>query len=144
MQQAFQDCITPLLGEDPSPDFDAEEGITLLLEGVPFDLLLSEESAELLSIARIAPLPDEDAQRREALDELMRGNYAWGGTGGGVLGLDDESGLVCLCGRFFLPTGTPLEFRETLARQAALAAYWKKRLLPETRGETGAVPGMMV
>lgn len=116
------------MAADP-PRLDENDAAFVEILDFVFAFAFSEETGELASCAYIG-MPVED-RREEALRELMQGNYAWSGTGGGILGLDADSGLVCLSQRFFPGRETPASFIEKIARQAGLARYWRKRLEPE-------------
>jgi hypothetical protein len=95
---------------------------------VPIHFALSQDTAEIVSTAHIAPLPDGRRARSEALVAIMEGNYAWGGTGGGVLGLEEESGFICLSRRYELCVLTPGDFTEQTQRQRRLAGFWLEKL----------------
>jgi hypothetical protein len=97
---------------------------------VPIHFVLSEETGELVSIARITSLPEERRARSEALVSLMEANYAWSGTGGGILGLEEESGFICLSQRYNLSAMRPTVFEEQIERQRSLAAFFLEKLWP--------------
>ena len=102
----------------------------LPLGGHDFIFVYSEESEELLSLTRIAQLPEEGDRREEALRSLMAGNEAWAGTGGGYVGRD-EGGWVCLS-RVYRPDQEKQgDFLEKVARQVGLADYWLNVLTAE-------------
>jgi hypothetical protein len=96
---------------------------------VPIHFALSEDTGELVSVARIAPLPEGRKARSEALAALMEGNYAWEGTGGGILGLEEENGFICLSRRYDLSALTPGDFTEQTQRQRSLAGFWLEKLM---------------
>jgi hypothetical protein len=100
---------------------DAEGRISLRLGSHATRLAFSAELEELFSLIRIAPLPAK--KRSEAIKSLSCGNYAWSGTGGGILSLD-EGGWVCLARRYPLDRAEPGNFLEELAGQLALADFW--------------------
>jgi hypothetical protein len=106
---------------------DKEDKAGLDMDGRLFVFAYSEELEELLSLAYIAPLPD-NAQRGELLRELLRGNYAWAGTDGGILGLDESSGWICLSKRYRPEQLEPGEFLAKIAVQAGLVDHWRKTL----------------
>jgi hypothetical protein len=107
---------------------------------VPILFALSDDTDELVSVARIAPLPEQGKARSEALKALMEGNYAWGGTGGGILGQEEESGFICLSRRHDLTTAMPSDFTEEMQRQRSLACFWLEKLT----GAGGRPLGMKV
>ena len=109
---------------------DERDAAFLEILDAVFAFAFSEESEELAACAYIGILP-AGGRREEALRALMEGNYAWAGTGGGILGLEADSGLVCLSQRFRPDRESAPGFIEKIARQAGLAQYWRKRLEPE-------------
>ena len=114
------DALTKRLGmEALAPD--AEGRVALRLGRHETRLVCSAELEELFSLIRIAPLPSRD--RDETIKSLSCGNYAWSGTGGGILSLDEE-GWVCLTRRYPLESAEPGNFLEELAGQLVLADFW--------------------
>jgi hypothetical protein len=111
--------------------------LTLNLEPVPLIFALSEETGELLAVARLAPLPEDEVLRANLVCELMQGNFSWGGTAGGILGLEGESGCVCLSCRYALERVSGVSFVEKIKRQYTLAEYWNCRLGPEKKQNSG-------
>jgi hypothetical protein len=107
--------------------------LTLNLDPVQLIFALSEETEELLAVARLSPLPTDGAPRENLARELMQGNFSWGGTAGGILGLEEESGCVCLSCRYALDRETGVSFVEKMKRQYVLAEYWNSRLGPEEK-----------
>jgi hypothetical protein len=104
-----------------------EVKVDMDIDGRLFVFAYSEETEELLSLAYIAPLP-QNARKGELLRELLRGSYAWAGTDGGILGLDQENGWVCLSRRYRPERLEPGEFLAKTANQAGLVDYWRKAL----------------
>jgi hypothetical protein len=115
-------------------ELDDDDALNLRLSGQTLRLAYSEELEELVSLIYLTPaLPEAAAERRELLADLMRGNYAWAGTDGGVLGLEGDQ--VCLARRYGLWRESGPSFLEKLARQVGLAVFWtdvleKRRALP--------------
>lgn len=110
---------------------DNEDRAELDIDDRLFVFAYSEEVEELLSLAYIAPLP-KDERRGELLRELLRGSYAWAGTGGGILGLDAESGWVCLSKRYQPQWEEPVAFLAKIATQAGLVDHWREVLSTST------------
>lgn len=100
------------------------------IHGLLFAFAYSDEAEELASCVYIGPPPVGD-KREDFLREVMEGNYAWAGTDGGILGLDPDTGMICLSRRYSPDNASDQDFIEKIARQASLAEYWKKRLVPE-------------
>ena len=69
-------------------------------------------------------MPEE--RRETCLRGLLRGNYAWAGTGGGALSLADDR--VYLSRRYTLFQENAGSFVEKLAVQAHLADFWLEAL----------------
>jgi hypothetical protein len=114
------EALADRLGMD-TPLPGAEGRVALRLGSHETRLAFSAELEELFSLFRIAPLPANN--RCEAIRSLSGGNYAWSGTGGGILSLDEED-WVCLSRRYPLDRAEPGNFLETLAGQLALADFW--------------------
>jgi hypothetical protein len=123
--------LATLIAGDRSPAetvFDDDNSLYLDFDGIPFVFTYSEDSEELVSQALLGTLPAADRRRRQTLRELMEGNFCWSATAGGILGLDEENGLIGLAYRFDPLRENPVSFQETMNRQLALAEYWQKRL----------------
>jgi hypothetical protein len=114
-----------------------DEPLTLTLGGRFFTFVYDGETEELLSMAYVAPLPPLSAgqRREETLRDLLRGNYAWAGTDGGVLGLDKDSDWICLSRRCLPEQESPASFRAKVAHQAGLTDYWRHMLTADPRPE---------
>lgn len=111
-------------------ELDETDAVRLSLGGFLFVLAYNRECEELISCAYIAPLP-RDARRPALIREIMEGSYAWAGTAGGILGLDEESGYLCLSRRHVPGGVNAADFIRALAGQYALCRYWRGRLEPE-------------
>jgi hypothetical protein len=122
----------------PALHLGMEGAVSAEILGSLFTFNFSEETEELVSCACIGALP-ADAKREEILCDFMQGNYAWAGTGGGILGLDAESGLLCLSRRFSPDREVAQGFIEKIAQQAGLAQYWQSRLAPKETISAAAV-----
>ena len=85
------------------------------------------ESEHLLLNLPLGVLPDGDEGKELAL-ELLAGNYCWGLTAGGTLGLDDENGIVSLCYGYDVSEGRGGGFEEVLGDLAGAAEYWMGKL----------------
>jgi len=105
-----------------------EEGNSLFSLGETlFSAALAEEAETLVLSALIGRLPT-GARRKEALKELLQANFNWGGTDGGVIGLEEATDLVFLHQRFFLPLNRPEDFPDQAARQLTMARHWARRI----------------
>lgn len=111
-----------------------EDMLALTVDGFMLLFAYAEETEELFSSAYIAETP-KGPQKEALLRELLRGNYAWRGTDGGVLGLDGSIDYVTLSNAFYLPLTTAETFLESTARQIALAGEWRSVL-----AASGAAP----
>lgn len=104
---------------------DGEADFTLA--DIPFAAALDDDSGILLVSALLGLVP-QGAGRSRALRQLAGANFNWGGTGGGVIGLDEESGLAWLHRRFDLEIAPPNDFPALVAEQLYLARHWAARL----------------
>lgn len=85
-------------------------------------------------------LPQEGGRREKLLEAMMAGNYCWGLTAGGTLGLDDTEGLVTLSCLIALPMQDKSRIVDIVARLVSSADYWMRRI-EEANQEGGDVPG---
>lgn len=90
-------------------------------------LAFSEEGEGLLLVSYLGGLPTGE-NREKASRMLLEGTFNWGGTGGGTLGLDDDTGMLCLSRRFMLPETSARVFIDSVLEHIGLAEYWKKQL----------------
>jgi hypothetical protein len=66
------------------------------------------------------------AERQAAIHRLMlEGNNLWAGTGGGTLGLQQDTGTAILAARLPVETTTPENFASVLANFAEVAVFWR-------------------
>ncbi|MDL2290682.1 type III secretion system chaperone [Desulfovibrio sp. OttesenSCG-928-F20] len=106
---------------------NSEGAANFTLADIPFVAALDDESGTLLVCALLGTVP-EGATRSRALRLLAGANCNWGGTGGGVIGLDEESDLVWLQRRFDLDIVPADDFTALVAEQLYLGRYWIARL----------------
>ena len=92
-----------------------------------FIVCLDDESEQLLINLPLGVLPDGESGRDLAL-EMLAGNYAWGLTAGATLGLDDETGILCLCHNFDVSQGKGGGFESLLSDMIGAAAYWLDKI----------------
>jgi hypothetical protein len=113
-------------------------GQTLAINDFMLYFALSEDTEELLSSIYIAEAP-EGPHKEELLLELMRANYAWRGTDGGILGLDEDLEFVTHSQLFYLPLTSEDAFLTVISRQVQLAEYWREVLAPAVGPQTAPV-----
>ena len=75
----------------------------------------------------LGALPPGEVQG-EVMRELLTGNYCWGRTEGGVIGIEDATGLICLTYLVELPMAHPEQFPDVCAKLLNVADYWQRRL----------------
>lgn len=124
--------LLALLGEKLQgeiPLLDEMGACVFLVDGVIVHVALAEELEYMVFSALVGRLPDGET-REEAMRQLARGNFHWGGTDGGVLGFEEETDLVFLHRKHFLPFEKTGDFIAAFARQIGLAKYWGKALSP--------------
>ena len=88
-----------------------------------FIAALDEEAEILLVSGLIGQLPTGPSRER-CLRELAQANFNWGGTDGGVIGLERSTGLIYLHRRFFLPLQDPEDFPRSFAVQLSRTRHW--------------------
>ena len=109
--------------------FDDQNNIELTLDDdMGVIIHYSEEANALVVNMLIAPLLNEDS---DILYEILCGNYMWGFTAGGNIGIDRESGLLSLH-RLIEISDNALEeasmFEEVFVALVGAARYWRNYL----------------
>lgn len=107
------------------------------LSGMLFSFILSEEDEdtprELFCIVHISPFPDSTNETlHPLLLQLLQDNNAWSNTGGGILGVDDDTGFLCLSLRLDPLQETPEMFIEKIACIYQISLQWQTRLSTQT------------
>ena len=133
--------LSSKLGEG-SLDLDEQGNALFSLGEILFSAVLAEEAETLVLSALIGSLPT-GPRRGEALRKLAQANFNWGGTDGGVIGLEEETDLIFLHRRFLLPLKRPTDFPGQVARQLTLARHWTGQL-GETAGPALAASAVRV
>jgi hypothetical protein len=135
LQKRAQSLIKELvqfLKIDLPPDeeltFNSSNELFLTL-GEQFVLVfyLDEEAEAIILSIPIAELPEEGA-REDVMLELLQGNYVWNRTGGGILGVDKDSGVVVLSSLLDLRLNTTVLSEATVSELINVADYWKKKM----------------
>jgi hypothetical protein len=116
--------LSSKLGEG-ALSLDEEGRAVFSLGETLFLAALVEEAETLVLSALIGRLPD-GPRRGEVLRELAQANFNWGGTGGGVIGLEED--LVFLHRRFAPLLERAEDFPGQVAGQLALARHWAAQL----------------
>ena len=133
MRETANRLLSALSGYAGCPDFELDDLDTggMVIQGIPFTFFYSDESEELFSCASIGE-PPKGLERTQCLRELLRGNFSWAGTGGGILGIDKIDGQVCLSRRYSLESETEPSFLENVAIQVGLAKHWQGVIAPKS------------
>ncbi|MDR3043546.1 MAG: type III secretion system chaperone [Desulfovibrio sp.] len=104
-------------------------------------IYLSEETQGLVISVIAGRVDDNDA---DLLFDLLCGNYMWGFTGGGNMGIDRETSLLSIHRVVELPldlVADPTVFEDVFAALAGAARYWRARLNPEATATVPAPSG---
>ncbi|EEA7255027.1 type III secretion system chaperone [Salmonella enterica subsp. enterica] len=100
-----------------------------------------EEKREILCVVHICPFPYcDDGTAYDLLLRLLHDNYAWSNTGGGVLGIDEQTGFVCLCLQVDMFSLEQNEFAGRIACIYRIAQAWKARLMNVQSGGEDVCP----
>ncbi len=75
----------------------------------------------------LGALPPDEA-RGDVMRELLAGNYCWGRTEGGVIGIEDATEMICLTYLVELPMAHPEQFPDVCAKLLNAADYWQRRI----------------
>jgi hypothetical protein len=124
--------LTALAGELNSETLELDPEYLMRDVTIGDDMLLfsfDDDTDELFSSVYIAPVP-EGPGKEEQLLQLMRANYAWNGTDGGILGLDGDIGFVTHSLVFYVPMTEPEAFLTAISRQLQLTDHWRGALAP--------------
>ena len=111
-------CDTITFDSNNEALFDLSDGM-----GAAFHLVEEGDGALLACIVAGQPDPEDT----ELLYDLLGANYMWNATGGGTLGIDRNSGLLCIQRLIELPMD-PLPFEDILAALVGAARYWNNRM----------------
>ncbi len=110
--------------------FDAENKIELNLDDdIGVIIQYVEEMNSILFNLLICPVQIGDNEsRNELLYDILCGNYLWGYTGGGTLGIDKKTQLLCLSRLVEVLEDSQAEcngFLDVFASLAGAARYWR-------------------
>lgn len=101
-----------------------------------------EGREDLMCIVYIAALPDHnDETLHMLLLRLLQSNHAWNNTGGGILGLDAETGFVCLSLLLDPQTETGEGFLAKIACIYQISLEWRSQLIAEGSGISASLLG---
>ncbi|EHE9227768.1 type III secretion system chaperone [Salmonella enterica] len=89
-----------------------------------------EEKQEIICVVHICPFPcSDDKITYDFLLQLLCDNHAWKNTGGGMFGIDEQTGFVCLCLQVDIFSLEVNEFPERIACLYLIALEWRERLI---------------
>lgn len=108
-----------------------------LNEGLGVVFYASEEANSVISSVLIG---QPDPNNAEYLYDLLCGNYMHSISGGGTIGIDAQSGVLCVHREVNLPV-EPSTFEDVLAQLIGAARYWRERL--DVQSVELASPAMM-
>ena len=127
------------LVENPAVALDGDGRCLAQLEGIAFAFFYDEEQDCLFiqsHAGSLAAVKDQEA----VLEAVLRADYLWGDTAGGVIGLDGNSGELGLAYRLNFPLTYPGEdFPEDLLgellAQLAGVTWWCRDLVNPAEAE---------
>jgi len=109
-------------------DFDSNDECLLTLDHkVPLMMYLEEASRSLILNAPIGLLP-AGTVREAIMLEMLQANYCWNMTEGGTLGVDRETGLICISYLVTLPLEEPSQMPSIIDKLAGIAQHWQHTL----------------
>ena len=118
-------------GLDPASLSMTEE---VRIEGLPIGLALDGDE-QLGDVVMFAALGKPAAQRWPELARLLlEANHFWVGTGGAMLAVQPETGIVTLWARLPLPGLDGAGLAEALDSFADAALFWRAQVLDEGAG----------
>ncbi len=132
--------ITPL-------SFDENNKIELTVDddlGVVIEYI--GEMNSILFNFLVAPINITDTEsRNDLLFDILTGNYLWGYTAGGTLGIDSASSILCLSRIVEVLSNSPEEckaFLDLFASLTGAARYWRDYIngVGNTPSESSALP----
>ncbi|WP_334645526.1 type III secretion system chaperone [Escherichia marmotae] len=120
--------------DDEHPVLDESNYAFTWLSDMLFSFTLveedEEETREILCVVHICPFPYcDDGMAYDLLLQLLHDNYAWSNTGGGVLGIDEQTGFVCLCLQVDMFSLEQNEFAGRIACIYRIVQAWRARLM---------------
>lgn len=132
--QQLLNYISEILG-CASLAFDEENKLELSIdEEMGAIFYFSEETSSLVLSVLVGRVDPEDG---DLLYDLLCGNYMWGFSGSGNIGIDRETGILSIHRLVELPVDEPAVFADIFAALVGAARYWRVRLEPACEGDTG-------
>lgn len=121
--------------------FDENNACTVTIDD-KFVVLMYLDALVTRSLILNLPLGylPHNAQREPLLYRLMAGNYCWGLTEGGTLGLDEASDQISLCYLVPLPLAAPEQIVDIIRKLTAVGTYWMAQLAAAF-ADHGSAPG---
>jgi len=113
---------------------DNNECVFTLAKKIIYLLYLDADNTNSIIISiPLGFLPQND-QAAPLMKEMLSGNYCWGMTNGGTLGLDPEQGQVNLNYLVPLPLTQKGQIIDIVSKLAAAAEYWQKKIAKACEG----------
>lgn len=141
--QAVMDRLAATLQCGPLA-FDDEGRIDFGVDADMGAIIYLSEEMRCLVVSVIAGRVDPDDAG--LLHDLLCGNYMWGFSGGGNMGIDRATGLLSIHRLVELPLDVeadPAAFEDIFAALVGAARYWRARLNPEAAaGAPASAEGM--
>ena len=72
--------------------------------------------------------PPEGSRREKLYEKMMAGNYCWGLTQGGTLGLDETTGMLSLSYLIPLPMQNKNQIVDIVSKLVSSADYWIRQI----------------
>ncbi len=111
--------------------YDSTNNVQMHIDDIGIVLHYSEELDALVFNLLICPIQDQNQENKsDMLYTIMTGNYLWGQTAGGTLGIDSRTDYLCLSRVYELTENDGQnEYSALLDSFASLvgaAQYWKE------------------
>lgn len=129
------------LGEvigDKSVSLDANKHVAFTFEDVILHLYKVPEHGAFLAHADIGELPQDG--REAFMEQVLRTNWNFQGTGGANLAINNKNGKLALSQYWFEETMTKEKFIEVLNRFLQVIQDWEGILRDYRPSETNALP----
>ncbi len=123
--------------------FDEKDFLELAIEEkIPVIINFEDEIDGVEALIINCVLGSVNPQTKEGCElmyELLAGNYMWGLTSGGVIGIDKETELCCLTRIVELPIEQDV-FMELFVQVASAAKYWVERIEEHSQRNEEIIP----
>lgn len=127
LNRIAEELLPGVLQGDPLKLNRNNECFITIDEKILLLVYLDESTRALILNVPLGKLPD-DSTRETIMFELLSANYCWNLTEGGTLGIDRQTGLICISYLVPLPLEEPAQMPYIISKLAAVSQHWIQTL----------------